>query len=186
MNRLKGVRIAVVAGPEFEDIELLYPYYRLLEEGAEVKVIAQEKRAYSGKHGISVNADLTFVEADPASFDALFIPGGWMPDRVRRDRAAVEWIRRFAELGRPIGVICHGGQLLISAKAVRGYRMTAVSAIRDDLENAGAEFVDAPVVRDRNVVSSRVPADLPHLMPEFIALVEESAKRVRVAERGLK
>ncbi|MDW8044082.1 MAG: DJ-1/PfpI family protein, partial [Nitrososphaerota archaeon] len=79
MSRLKGVRVAILAGPEFEDIELLYPYYRLLEEGAEVKVIAQEKRAYSGKHGISVNADQTFSDSDPADFDALFIPGGWMP-----------------------------------------------------------------------------------------------------------
>ncbi len=178
MAPLSGVRVAIVAGPDFEDLELFYPLYRLLEEGAEVKVIAPERKVYNGKHGLTVNADLTFSEAPPESFHALFIPGGWMPDRVRRDRTAVEWIRRFAELGRPIGAICHGPQLLISAKAVRGYTLTAVSAVKDDLENAGAVYVDQPVVRDRNLVTSRIPIDLPHMMPEFIKLLQESAQVV--------
>lgn len=179
--RLKGVKVAIIAGPEFEDLELYYPYFRLLEEKAEVKIIAQERKSYSGKHGLSITPDTTFSETEPDSFHALFIPGGWMPDRVRRDKVAVDWIRRFAELRRPIGVICHGAQLLISAKSVRGYKMTAVSAIRDDLENAGAEYVDAPVVRDRNIVSSRVPSDLPFMMPEFITLVEEAAQKLRAS-----
>jgi len=178
MARLSGVRVAIVAGPEFEDLELFYPLYRLMEEGAEVKVIAPEKKAYSGKHGLTINADLTFSETSPEDFRALFIPGGWMPDRVRRDRTAVEWIRRFAELGRPIGAICHGPQLLISAKAVRGYTLTAVSAIKDDLENAGATYLDRPVVRDRNLVTARIPQDLPHLMPELIKLLQEAAQAI--------
>jgi protease I len=176
MKRLSGVRVALVAGPEFEDLELFYPLYRLMEEGAEVKVIAPERKTYSGKHGLAVNPDHVFSEVEPESFHALFLPGGWMPDRVRRDRAAVEWIRRFAELGRPIAAICHGPQLLISAKAVRGYTLTAVAAIKDDLENAGATYVDQPVVRDKNLVTSRIPIDLPHLMPEFIKLLQESTR----------
>lgn len=176
MTRLKGVRIAIVAGPEFEDLELLYPYYRFLEEGAEVKVIGPERRSYAGKHGLTVNVDATFEEVRPQDFDALFIPGGWMPDRVRRDRRAVEWIREFFLSGKPVGAICHGPQLLISARVLSGYRMTAVPAIRDDLEYAGAVFVDEPVVRDRNLVTSRVPPDLPRMMPVLISLIEEMVR----------
>ncbi len=173
MARLKGVRVAVVAGPEFEDLELFYPYYRFIEEGAEVKVIGPERKAYAGKHGLTVNVDVTFDEVRPEEFDVLFIPGGWMPDRVRRDRRAVEWIRQFFLSGKPVGAICHGPQLLISAKVLTGYRLTAVSAIKDDLEYAGALYVDEPVVRDRNLVTSRVPPDLPMMMPVLISAIEE-------------
>ncbi|MEM0450875.1 MAG: type 1 glutamine amidotransferase domain-containing protein [Nitrososphaerota archaeon] len=183
VTRLKGVRIAIVAGPEFEDLELLYPYYRFLEEGADVKVIGPEKRSYAGKHGLQISVDATFDEVRPQDFDALFIPGGWMPDRVRRDRKAVEWIREFFLSGRPVGAICHGPQLLISARVLSGYRLTAVSAIKDDLEYAGAIYVDEPVVRDRNLVTSRVPPDLPKMMPVMISLIEELVKvpRARTA-----
>ncbi len=173
MARLKGVRVAVVAGPEFEDLELFYPYYRFIEEGAEVKVIGPERKAYAGKHGLTVNMDASFDEVRPEEFDVLFIPGGWMPDRVRRDRRAVVWIRQFFLSGKPVGAICHGPQLLISAKVLTGYRLTAVSAIKDDLEYAGALYVDEPVVRDRNLVTSRVPPDLPMMMPVLISAIEE-------------
>ena len=174
MAELKGLRAAVIAGPEFEDLELYYPYYRLIEAGAEVKVIAPEKKEYRGKRGLTVVADTTFAEEEPERFDILVIPGGWMPDRLRRDEQAVAWVRRFFESGRPVGAICHAGQLLISAKVLKGITMTAVSAIKDDVENAGAIYVDKPVVRDRNLVSSRVPADLPFLMKELIKLASET------------
>ncbi|MCS7143074.1 MAG: type 1 glutamine amidotransferase [Aigarchaeota archaeon] len=172
--KLKGTRIAIVAGPEYEDLELHYPLLRLIEEGAEVKVIAPERTEYRGKRGLSIIPDLRFEEASPADFDGLVIPGGWMPDRLRRDERAVKWVRDFFISGKPVGSICHGPQILISARVIKGYRVTAVSAIKDDLENAGAVFFNEPCVRDRNLVTARVPADLPYFMSEFINLLVES------------
>lgn len=179
---LQGLRAAVIAGPDYEDLELHYPLLRLIEAGAEVEVIAPEKREYRGKKGLSIEANATFRERAPEEFDILVIPGGWMPDRVRRDRVAVEWVRRFVESGRPVGCICHGGQLLISARVVRGVRMTAVSAIRDDLENAGAVFVDEPVVIHNNLVTSRVPQDLPFFMRELILLASRLRREAQAPE----
>ena len=170
---LQGVRAAVLAGPEFEDLELYYPLLRLLEEGVEVKVLAPEKREYRGKHGLVVKADVAIDEARVEDFDILVIPGGWAPDRLRRDPRVVQFVREFFQRGKLVATICHGPQVLISAKVLQGYRLTCVNAIKDDVENAGALYEDKPVVRDRNLVTSRIPADLPVFMKELIKTASE-------------
>jgi len=165
---LTGKRVAILAGPEYEDLELHYPHLRLIEEGAEVKVIAVRKEVVTGRHGLSVTPDLAVKEADPSSFDILVIPGGWAPDRLRRDPDVLSFTKRFFEEGKLVAAICHGPQVLISAGVLEGRRLTCVSAVKDDVINAGAEYVDAPVVRDGNLITSRFPADLPYFCREIV------------------
>ena len=171
---LKGLRAAILAGPEFEDLELFYPYYRLKEEGIEVHVIAPEKKPYYGKHGLEVKPDKSILEANPKDYNILVIPGGWAPDRLRRDPRVVEFVREVALNNAIIATICHGPQLLISAKLLHGRKLTCVSAIKDDVVNAGAIYVDQPLVVDGNLISSRFPADLPHFGRGII----EAARRL--------
>jgi len=171
---LSGKKIAVMAGPEFEDLELFYPLLRLKEEGAEVKVIAQTMDGYCGKHGLAIRPDLTFKGARPEEFDALVIPGGWAPGRLRRVPEVLEFTRRMFQMGKIVASICHGPQILISAGVLKGKKIACVSAIKDDVINAGATFLDAPVVRDGNLISSRIPRDLPDFCREIIKALRES------------
>ena len=171
---LEHVKAAVLAGPDYEDLELHYPLLRLVEEGVEVKVVGPEKREYRGKHGLTVTAELSIDEARVGDFDVLVIPGGWAPDRLRRDPRVVSFAREFFQSGKLVATICHGPQVLISAKVLRGYRMTCVNAIKDDVENAGATYEDKPVVRDRNLITSRIPADLPYFMKTVIETLKET------------
>ncbi|MEM0054052.1 MAG: type 1 glutamine amidotransferase domain-containing protein [Nitrososphaeria archaeon] len=165
---LKGKRIAILAGPDYEDLELHYPHLRLIEEGAEVKVIAMEKQTVVGKHGLSIVPDLTFAEAKPENFDCVIVPGGWAPDRLRRYPEVLNFVRRMFELKKVVAAICHGPHVLISANILKGKTVTCVSAIKDDVINAGANYVDQPVVRHENIITSRVPADLPYFCQEII------------------
>jgi protease I len=157
-------RVAMVLAKNFEDSEAIDPKAALEAHGAEVTVIGIERGTIDGKKGASLRADTTFDELtdeDFASFDLLVIPGGGSPENLRIYEPAVEFTRRFVESGRPVGSICHGPQLLISAGVLTDRRTTCVNKIRDDVINAGAEYVDEPLVEDGNLISSRVPADLP-------------------------
>jgi protease I len=172
--RLKGKRVACLVEAEFEDLELWYPVMRLREEGAEVHLIGPEKGAvYKGKYGVPATADLSFAEMDPGAYDGLLIPGGWAPDKLRRDPRVLQAVRTLHEAGKPIGQICHAGWVLISAKILEGKRVTSTPGIRDDMENAGAVWVDEPVVVDGNLVSSRRPPDLPVYAKRFCDLLAE-------------
>jgi len=173
---LSGMSVAILAGPDYEDLELHYPLLRFREEGADVKVVAPTKDTYRGKHGLSIVPDLSIDEALTMRFDVLIIPGGWAPDRLRRDSRVVEFVRRHGQERAIIGAICHGPQLLISAKLLAGRRATCVSGIKDDVINAGATFEDAPVVVDGNIITSRVPDDLPSFCR---AIIDEASKRKR-------
>jgi len=168
---LSGKKVAILAGPDYEDLELHYPLLRFKEEGAEVKVVAPTRDAYRGKHGLSIVPDLTIDEALAMDFDIVIIPGGWAPDRLRRDSRVVEFVKKHGQKGAIIGAICHGPQLLISAKLINGKKATCVSGIKDDVINAGAIFIDAPVVVDGNIITSRVPDDLPSFCKAIIAEV---------------
>ena len=158
---LDGKRIAILAGPEYEDLELHYPLLRLLEAGADVKVLAVKKDLVTGKHGLSVVPDLTFDEAKPTDYDAVIVPGGWAPDRIRRSESAVLFVKSLHERGGLVAAICHGPQVLISAGILKGKKVTCISAVKDDVINAGAEYLDREVIVDQNVITSRFPADLP-------------------------
>lgn len=165
---LKGKRIAVLAEDMYEDPELWYPYYRLQEEGAEVTIVGPEAKAYASKHGYPAQATLAANQTGPADFDAVIVPGGFAPDRLRRYAPVLNLVRGVFEKGGVVGAICHAAWVPISAGILKGKRATCVAAIKDDLVNAGATYVDEPVVVDGNLVTSRTPADLPYWLPALI------------------
>jgi protease I len=165
-------RVLIFVEHAYEDLELWYPKIRLIEEGMEVVVAGPEKIVYPGKNGYPCRADRTLDEVKADDFDALVIPGGWAPDKLRRDPRVLELTRAFDQAAKPIAMICHAGWVPISAGILKGRKVTGVSAIKDDLVNAGATFLDVSVVTDRNLVSSRTPADLGDFMRALIALMD--------------
>jgi deglycase len=168
---LAGKRAAVMIGPLFEDVEAVYPYYRLLEAGASVGVVGSEEgQALEGKKGIQMTTDHAAVDLVPDDLDILVIAGGYGPDKLRTDAGVKALVRGLDEQGKPIAFICHAGWVPVSAEIVAGRRVTSVAAIADDLRNAGAEWEDSEVVVDANLVSSRRPADLPAFMRALIAV----------------
>lgn len=167
----KGLAV-VLAENIYEDLELQYPRMRLVEAGYDVRVVAPEKGAtYTSKHGYPVQADNTFDEIDPSEVKVLVVPGGYAPDKLRRHEACNTLVKRIAEAGAVVGMVCHAGWVPISAGIVKGKRLTSVGAIRDDLVNAGAEWVDEPCVVDGTLVSAQVPKDLPAMMTEILKLL---------------
>jgi protease I len=161
MAELTGKRVALLIAKDFEDSEALDPKQYLEARGAQVTVIGMAKESYPGKKGASLAADATFAEVQPSQFDVLVIPGGGAPENLRIEDEAVAFTREFVESGKPVASICHGPQLLISADVLRGRTVTCVKKIRDDVKNAGANYVDEAVVVDDNLITSRTPADLP-------------------------
>jgi len=166
---LEGKRIAVLVEDLYEDLELWYPVLRLREAGAEVVVVGPEAgKTYESKHGYPARADIAAADASGGDFDALVIPGGYAPDRMRRHEAMVRLVREAHDAGRPVAAICHAGWMLVSAGVLRGRTVTGFFAIRDDLVNAGASYVDREVVRDGNLITSRTPEDLPAFCREIV------------------
>uniref|UniRef100_A0A7C3RE51 Type 1 glutamine amidotransferase n=1 Tax=Archaeoglobus fulgidus TaxID=2234 RepID=A0A7C3RE51_ARCFL len=166
------MKVLILVENDFEDLELFYPLYRLREEGYVVEVASSSLDVRVGKKGYQVKPELKYDDVVVEDYDALVIPGGKAPERIRINEKAVEIVRRFLELGKPVAAICHGPQLLISAGIVRGRRMTSWIGIRDDLIAAGAEYVDAEVVVDGNIITSRMPDDLPAFCRELIKMLE--------------
>ncbi len=165
MQPLKGKHFLIFVGDEYEDLELWYPKLRLLEAGAGVAVAGPERgKLYRGKHGYPCVSDGATDEMEVDDFHGVIVPGGWMPDKLRRDEHVLDLIRGFHKQAKLIAAICHGGWIPISAGVYEGVRVTGSPGIKDDLVNAGAEWIDAPVVVDGHFVSSRKPADLPDFM----------------------
>lgn len=159
---LAGKRVVVLAEDMYEDPELWYPYYRMKEAGATVTLVGTgSAETYSSKHGYPVRVDARADDIRAADVDAVIIPGGFAPDRLRRYPAVLRLVREAFEAGKVVAAICHGPWVLVSAGVLRGTTATSVSAIKDDVTNAGAEWVDREVVRDGNLITSRTPADLP-------------------------
>ncbi len=157
-----GTRVLALVSDDYEDLELWYPRLRLEEAGARVTVAGPAAgQKYAGKHGYPCISDAALRDVSPDDFAGILIPGGWMPDQLRRDPVVLNLTRRFVETGKLVATICHGPWILISAGVCRGARMTSTPGIRDDLVNAGAEWIDAEVVIDRNFITSRRPPDLP-------------------------
>ena len=144
----------------YEDLELWYPLLRAQEAGYAARVAAIELRTYAGKHGYPAASDIMLADARSQDFSGLLIPGGFMPDKLRRDPKVLSLTREFFEQGKLVAFICHGGWIPISAKILRGKRVTGSLGIKDDFENAGALWVNEPVVTDGNLISSRTPRDL--------------------------
>jgi protease I len=166
---LDGIRLLMLVGDDYEDLELWYPKLRLEESGGHVTVAGRmQGRTYSGKHGYPCTSDAAFGDMEAADFHGIVIPGGWMPDALRRDEKVLDLVRECAAHGKLVAAICHGGWIPISAGVYRGVRVTGSLGIKDDLVNAGAAWEDAPVVVDRHFVSSRKPADLPAFMAAIV------------------
>jgi protease I len=175
---LEGKRVAILVEKDFQDMEVMYPYYRFKEAGASVVTVGVEAREYAGKYGYPVKAEKRASEVQARDLDALIVPGGWAPDFLRRDPAVVALTRECVERGVVTGAICHGGWLLCSAGGVlKNRRVTSFFAIRDDLVNAGAEWVDAEVVVCRNLVTSRKPDDLPAFSRTIIEALRSAKRR---------
>ena len=169
---LAGQRVLMFVGDVYEDLELWYPKLRLIEAGAVVVVAGAKKgEEYAGKHGYPCVADVAIDEMNVANFDGLVVPGGFMPDKLRRDPKVLELVREFATAGKLVAAICHGGWIPVSAGVYRGVRVTGSAGIKDDLVNAGAVWEDAAVVTDRHFVSSRKPDDLPEFCRAIIAVM---------------
>jgi len=159
----------------YEDLELWYPKLRLEEAGYALKCAAPEIKTYAGKHGYPAAADLLLADARSQDFCGLLVPGGFMPDKLRRDAKVLSLTREFFEQGKLVAFICHGGWIPISAKILKGKRVTGSLGIKDDLENAGGIWVNEPVVVDGNLVSSRTPRDLAPFGAAMAAFLDAQA-----------
>ncbi len=169
---LTGQRVLILTGEIYEDLELWYPKLRLIEAGATVVVAGEQAgKEYVGKHGYPCLSDVAIDEVCSEDFQALVVPGGFMPDRLRRLPRVLELVREFFVANKPVAAICHGGWIPISAGIYKGVRVTGSPGIKDDLVNAGATYVDAAVVVDRNSVSSRRPDDLPDFCRALVDLM---------------
>lgn len=170
---VQGSRVAILAENHYEDQELWYPYYRLQEAGATVVVVAPEAgKTYPSKYGYPVVSELASSDAHAANFAGVVVPGGFAPDRMRRDPELRRFVAAMNEHRKIIAAICHAGWMLISARILQGRTVTSVGAIRDDMENAGATWVDQAVVVDGNIITARTPPDLPLFMPAILQALE--------------
>ncbi len=171
--RLKGKRIGVFVEDGFEDLEFWVTVMRLREEGATVRILGSDRqRTWTGKNGLKATCTDNFAEVRPDELDALVVPGGWAPDKLRRYPKVLELVRAVHASGKIIGLICHAGLVGISAKIVKSAHCTGSMGIKDDLINAGAIFVDEPTVRDGNLVWGRVVEDIPDFCRELVNAIE--------------
>lgn len=161
----------ILTAPLFDEREFIYPYYRLKEAGFQVDVAGPKKGPYQGKTGFEIEADMPFGDAGAQAYAALVIPGGYAPDKIRSHPDALELVRAFKKAGKPIAIICHAGWVAASAGIVKGVKLTSTKTIRDDLVNAGADWVDAEVVEDQGIISSRGPDDMPAFMKALLKAI---------------
>ena len=178
MEELSGKKICILSGQGFEDMELMYPLFRLRYEAcAHVRVVGLKKGdTLVGEHGMPVTVDAALGSVSPDDFDALVIPGGHSPDKIRIFPEVVKFVRDFAATGKPIAAICHGPQLLITAKLLDGLDATGWQSIRVDIENAGARYHDEPLVTSGQYIFSRHPRDCGYFCDAIIRALAGTAK----------
>ena len=173
--RLEGQRVAVFVEEGFEDLEFWVTVMRLKEEGARVTIVGTEARKeYRGKHSLSASSDLSADEVTVDDFDAVVVPGGWAPDKLRRYESVTGLVRKAHDQKKIVGLICHAGLVGISAGILGGMRATGSKGIKDDLINAGATWVDEPAFTEGNVVWGRVVDDIPDFCRELVAAMEQT------------
>lgn len=170
---LKKLKVLSIIADEYEDLEFWVPAMRLQEEGIEIVVAGKTAgTSFRGKSGVSARSQYSFASVDPSKYHALLIPGGWAPDKLRRDPVVLEITRTMYQANKIIGMICHAGLVGISAGIVSGHKATGSEGIKDDLINAGAEWVDEPAFRSGNLVWGRVVADIPYYCRELVAALK--------------
>lgn len=172
--RLKGKKVIALVDHDFEDLEHWYPVYRLHEEGAKVDLVGPEAdTVYNGKHGVPAKTDFAFQDIEVSNYDAILVPGGWAPDKLRRYPEVLNFVKEMDAQKKTIGQICHAGWVLISAHVLQGKKVTSTPGIKDDMTNAGAVWMDEPVVIDGHLVSSRRPPDLPEYGKALVDVLAE-------------
>jgi protease I len=172
-QRLKGRKVAVLLDEGFEDLEFWVTVMRLREEGAEVTIVGTSAgKSVKGKNALQASSDVDAAHVSAADFDAVVVPGGWAPDKLRRSEAVTSFVRAAYDMGKIVGLICHAGLVGISAGVVKGHRATGSLGIKDDLVNAGATWVDEPAFRDGNLVWGRVVEDIPAFCRELVEAIE--------------
>jgi len=171
-GRLRGKRVVVFVAEGFEDLEFWVTVMRLQEEEADLTIAGLTTGCVIGKHGLSATADVAADALWGQDFDAVVVPGGWAPDKLRRSNDVKELVRRTYERGAIVGMICHAGWVGVSAGIVKGHRAVGSTGIRDDLENAGATWVDEPAFRDGNLVWGRVVEDIPAWCAVLVDAIE--------------
>jgi protease I len=170
--RLSGKKVCVFIEAEFEDLEYWVTVMRLQEEGAQVVTVSPKDGEFRGKGGLTAKADITADKVSASEFDAVVIPGGWCPDKLRRYESILKIVREADQAKKIVASICHGGWVPISAGILKGRKATGSKGIKDDLVNAGATWVDTPAFREGNMVWGRVVADIPDFCRELIAAIE--------------
>ncbi|HTX43751.1 MAG TPA: type 1 glutamine amidotransferase domain-containing protein [Methanocella sp.] len=188
MEELKGKKIVMLAGEGFEDTELMYPLFRLRNEaGADVTVAGLRGReTVTGKNGLQVATDLSFKDLRVDDYDALVIPGGQSPDHIRIYPEVIKFVRDFDKTGKPIASVCHGVQILITARLLKGKRATGWKSLVVDVEDAGATYLDEPLVTDGQYIFSRQPSDLGFFCDAIIRKLRgEGAEAASEAARAL-
>jgi protease I len=170
------MKALVISADNFEDTELLVPYYRLQEEGIDVDVASIRKGTIKGKHGYEVAVTKTLSEVRPDEYDILVLPGGRAPEAVRKQQKAVEIAEHFFQKNKPVSAICHGPQTLITGGLLKGRRATCYRTVAEEMKAAGAIYEDREVVVDGNLVTSRQPSDLPAFMRETLKMIKRSRK----------
>ncbi|MEZ6097741.1 MAG: type 1 glutamine amidotransferase domain-containing protein [Pirellulaceae bacterium] len=178
-------RFVVLVEDQYEDQELWYPVQRLREAGAAVTIVGPEAgKTYKSKHGYPAKSDRAASQVVTEDFDGVIIPGGYAPDRIRRHEAMVALVREADKAGKIVAAICHAGWMLCSAGVLKSKEATSFSAIKDDMTNAGANWLDREVVQDGNLITSRTPDDLPAFLRTIIAACEGDSEAAMVAERA--
>ena len=167
------MKILVISADNFEDTELLVPYYRFREEGFQVDIASMEKGSIKGKHGYEVMANKTLREIRPDRYDLLVLPGGKAPETIRREKEALEIARHFFTTNKPVAAICHGPQTLISAGLLKGKRATSYKSVASEMKEAGALYENKEVMVDGNLVTSRQPSDLPAFLREVMKMIKK-------------
>jgi protease I len=166
---LNGKKIVLLVENSYQEMEFWYPFYRLKEEGADVIVAGTGRGSYTSKYGYPAREDVQASDVNVSEIAAVVVPGGYAPDLMRVNDGVLKLVRDAYDSGKLVAAICHAGWVLISAGILRGKRATSVRAIRDDMVNAGVHFVDQEVVQDGNIITSRVPGDLPAFLRAIIS-----------------
>lgn len=175
------MKALILSADQFEDTELLVPFYRFQEEGIAVDVASLKKGTITGKHGYAVEANKTLDEITADEYDILILPGGKAPETVRKQKKAVEIAQHFFQENKPVAAICHGPQTLITAGLLKGRRATSYRSVAQEMKEAGALYEDSEVVVDGNLVTSRQPSDIPAFVRETLKLIRNEAEKRKVA-----
>lgn len=170
---IRDKKVALLIDNEYQELEFWYPYFRLQEEGVKPVVIGNEKTIYRSKLGYEINANECALEVEHEVYDAIIVPGGYAPDKIRTHRAMLNIVAHAHQRGAIIAAICHAAWVLISANILSGKKVTCYHAIKDDVINSGATYIDEAVVMDDNLITSRVPSDLPLFCKRLIERLNE-------------